>query len=259
MEERFIPNPENAESAAFEQSDKTDTDAIAQIDRLAGIYGPSRVFREGADAIQTVRFAQKDVISNILEAAGLDPSVRPDTPGLLQNLYDYRQIFDRYPDAVADPTERNKLQTDIETFRSGLTRGEEAELDDNLNTILRESVPLYAQLVEDKKTIDASGYFDRTEAAWEETRERAQDSRGVRLPPTVQQYERQIGPYAALRDPWLMIYANTVERDLPTWKRDNPDILLLVVQWGYKSLSKGDVGLLRRAGYDVEKLLEPQR
>ncbi|KKK60238.1 hypothetical protein LCGC14_3026360, partial [marine sediment metagenome] len=151
MEERFIPNPENAESAAFEQSEKTDADAITQIDRLAGIYGPSRVFREGADAIQTVRFAQKELISNILQDAGLDPSERPETSGLLQNLYDYRQIFDRYPDSVADPTERNKLQTDIEDFRAGLTRSEEVELDDNLNVVLRESVPLYAQLVADKK------------------------------------------------------------------------------------------------------------
>ena len=207
-------------------------------------------FRETLTTVQSDSRAQREIITNILAAADFPEDERPETPGIMQDLYDYGLIFDQYPDADADPAQKDAMFNAIEDFRNKLGSEREARLDANMNLVYKE-VPLYVEYQEDKRVINDSGYFDRVDDVWNEVRAKAAD-RGMTLPPTRDKHERDLEADGEIPsgDRWIRYADYVSDHHFYNWKRDNPNALGLVIKWGYQDRTQENDAILRRAGYD---------
>lgn len=247
QQEHFAHQPETVESAAFDQAKLIDTEATSTVSDLASQAESGAIeyktFREGVSTVKASKRAGREVIDRLLESAGQNPDERPNKAGLVRDLYDYGQIFDQFPNADVDDVQQEDMFESLATFKAGLGLQRETALDANMNLGFKE-VPLYAEMEADGKKIRDSGYFDRYNTAWEDTRQLAEQM-GDSLPANQAKYEQQVlqqsiaeygsidGPMMAKKDYYTRYFDKSVAQELSYWKYDNSDTYELVIKWGH--------------------------
>jgi len=102
-------------------------------------------FRLGVSKVRGDGQAERRIISSLLANAGIEDE-RPERPGVMQDLYDYGQVFQRHSNAVTE-AELDELFKAIDIFRAGLGPMREVALDRNIGMDLKK-IPEYRQLQE---------------------------------------------------------------------------------------------------------------
>ena len=256
-------------AAAVEQAEKFETEAATDVSDLADQVESGRIttaeFAEKVNDIQTSRRHQWEVVSGIMEAQGRDPDDNPELPGsLVQDLYDYGQIFDSHPEADLNDAERDAMRGDLDRFFERIGSARETRLRDNTSVGLRD-VPLFVEYQDAKRLLHESGYFGRRDDAWAAVQEFAL-TRGDQLPNDPDDYQRQLteqaieergfDPHTAADYAERNIYVRRWDRESSRALRDfietDPEAIITAVRWGYKEeLSRREVAILRRMGYDL--------
>lgn len=246
--------------AAAKEVNETTKDRIAALaakvgDGLKGTITLEQ-FRDGADTARLLGRGGQDIIGPMIEAAGLDPKERPEEPGVLQDIYDYGQLIDQFPTADVDPEAREQLFVALDEFRTRLGLDREKTLDDNLSLTIKE-VPLYAELVEDRRVLRESGYWDLNDNAWAELQHRFEGR--IDLPDTREEYQvnrikelevagfdSQQAKVIARSDPTLKYHNDILSFMRDRWRSVNRDLIPILEKWGYRSFSASDIGLLNQ-------------
>ena len=256
IEKHFKLQKQDSVSTTYQAAEEISTETTDRVSDMERAVADGSMtledFRLGISELKSDKVAAQAVISKVLELQGVDPDERPDTPGVLQDLYDYGAIFDSYPNADTIPSEGDALFDNIDSYRAKIGPERADALDDQLNLGFKES-PLYRELTTDREQIEDSGYFDRSEAVWEDVRDMALDQ-GYDLPDDYYAYRRQVetekGEAAVDRNPWIRIFTRRSEPFLNRWRQKHPDALALVLKWGYKDASALDAAILRSHGIE---------
>ncbi len=259
-------------NSAFAINEELNEKNIADLSRLAVMVNTGQInhsqFREGVGDMDMKARGQREVIAALLEqeGIGLDNDTQPhdgdnlnDLEQTQNDLWEYFQIFDKYPDADFDPDQKAEMFEEIDRFRSDvLTTPREDRMDAEIG-IDKSTVRLYAELRKDRGDITDSGFFDLSEEAWKTLKERATidlpATRGEFLDQlekaTAAKFAGQFGdlPPEALsvlyqNHPALTAYAAILEGSRTKFLRTNPAITELVLKWGYLSSSKTNLGIV---------------
>ena len=252
IEKKFKLQKQDALSTTYEVARETGEAATQRVSEMESAVADGSMtledFRLGMADVKSDKRASTDIIDKLLEAQGVEDDERPTTPGLLQDLYDYGQVFAEFPNTDI-PSEKDAMFDAIEEFRAEIGPQRELALDNNMSLAFKDS-PLYNELEADKEKIDASGYFDRQDAVWEDVR----DIAGIDLEEDYYAYRRKIerekGKQALDRDPWIRIAERRSQPFLRRWILTHPEELSLVIKWGYKEESDLDAAILRSRGIE---------
>lgn len=220
-------------------------------------------FAEGVKSLKSDSRAVSGIIGDILKASGFEEDERPDVPGVMQDIYDYGKIFDKYPNTKTDPRQKRAMFRAVDNFRERMGQKREDEMDENLNLDFKES-PLYLELDAANDELNESGYFDRTQKTWDWVRGEAA-AEGVTLPEDRFEYRTHVQTqykgvedryYALKDDPWLALYDDESDYDLYDWKLENPHALHTAIDWGFKNGSQDDFSILEDASIDISDIEE---
>ena len=268
IEKHYGTEIETPEAAAYEASREIEAESLDKLKGVARDVASGDMTkgeaREAISELQTNRRYQKDVVQRILEAQGVDARDDPQRPGtLVQDLYDYGQVFDRYPDSDTNPDEREALMEALDAFRSELGPEREGRLDENLNLGFK-TVPIFRELQAVKKRLTDTGYFDRIDTAWADIQAHFADQ-GFDVPddPEVLRDQMVRAVIQGGLDPHTAEDLVDESDIFKLWRRhqkqvsqlyatEYPDELIDAVRWGYKDeLNDFEAEVLLRMGYDL--------
>lgn len=210
-------------------------------------------FRKEVDSIRAAGRIEGSLADAILDDAGFPEGEPPseDDPQVLRDLYNYRQIFERHPNADANIREREQMFEEVDQFRISIGSRREQAMDQEMNLPYRQS-SLFVDLHDARRLLRDSGYFERQEDAWSIVR---RSFPGMDLPETREEYEQQTGldigvdqPFQPGRNPVLDAFADVQNLLLRDWKIQHPEALLEAIRWGYKSPARDDIQILQLSG-----------
>lgn len=240
--------------AGARQADEQKTEAIRNaattLERGQTTRGQ---FRESVEAAMAADRGQRDLTSFLLEQAGFEPDERPEEgPQWLLDRFDYFALFERFPEANTNPEQKEALFQEIESFRSGIGRTRENELDEGLGLNLKD-IPLYKELQDDKRIIRDSGWYDIWDNAWGQTRKALFS---MNLPEDPDDYLRN--KRAEIEERTDPLTASVIIRKDPVWKHfeairsglterwrmapEHRPVMALLDKWEYRPIPIDQLG-----------------
>jgi hypothetical protein len=273
IEEQYALRRQTPESQAFDSLKEAREVLTDQIQQAADLINPANPetfvdFKETFRSIRTQMLGQSVVRNSIFTILGLEEDQRPDVPGLAQDIFDYYAVFDRFPNATADPRERERMFDALDDFTSRLGPTREAELLSNLSPDLQD-ISAVKQYTDDSRTIRRAGWWDLRDQSWAEVRERRPN-----LPDSAEDYELElrqqltanltehyghidpvilegmIEPYLR-SDTLLKFYQERLSLRKEIWLRQNSDMIGILDRWGWRDVGQLGLEILTGSSSDL--------
>jgi hypothetical protein len=191
-------------------------------------------FREMSGDIDLATRGAQEAIFGLLDLEEGDrPEITDERSQHKADLWDYFQLFEKYPNADTDKEQEQALFDALDAFRDDLGTEREAALDADIG-VEKQQIPLVKELRDEKRLIRQSKYWDIAEDAWTRV------SKGNRyLPATKEEFEKELllkGRNPATH-PAMSRYRKALKNLRNQWLRKSPTnkrAIELVNKWyGY--------------------------